>query len=125
MAQSDPRTYHTATIAAAGSASAAVALGGGHLVGIIIPSTGSGDFSANTTRLYFQGSVDGTTYKIIRENDGTAVAVTVAAANTNGMTHLDPDKFRAWPFVKVATHRDDTGAAVAQAGGAVFTLIAE
>lgn len=125
MAYSDPRSYHTATIAAAGSASAAVALGGKSVVGIVIPSTGTGDFSANTDRLYFYGSVDGTTFKTIYTNAAAVYEVTVAVNNTTGMVYLDPDAFRAWPFIKVATHRNDTGAAVAQASGATFTLIAE
>ena len=124
MAKSDPREYNDVEIAASGSLSGAAKLGGAGLIGIIIP-TGTGAFATNTDRLYFYGSVDDTTYVLIRDNDGSAVAVTIAVNNTNGATHLDPDKFRAWSSVKVGTHRNDTGAAVAQSAKKTFTLISE
>lgn len=123
MSYSDDRATHTATIAASGSLSAAVALGGRSVVGIVIPATGSGDFDANTVYLHFIVSVDGTTYNTLRDNDGTVVAVTVAANNTNGATHLDPAKFAPWRFVKVATYQTDGTTVQTQTAATSFTLI--
>ena len=123
MAYSDDRGTATATIAAAGSLSAAVPLGGRTLVGMVIPATGSGDFDANTVYLQFQVSMDNTTYNLLRDNDGTLVAVTVAANNTNGATHLDPSKFAAWRFVKVGTYQTDGSTAQTQTAETTFTLV--
>lgn len=120
---SDDRATHTATIAASASVSGAVALGGSALVGVVLPATGSGDFAANTDQIRFQVSMDGTTYNTLADNDGTVVSLTVAANNTLGATYIDAIKTAAWRFVKVATHRSDTGAAVNQSASTVFTLV--
>ena len=123
MAYSDDRQTHTATIAAAGSLSGAVKLGGSSLVGMVIPATGTGDFDANTVYLQFSVSMDGDTYNLLRDNDGTLVAVTVAANNTNGATHLDPTKFAPWRYVKVATYQTDGSTVQTQTAETTFTLI--
>ena len=122
MAYSDDRQTHTATIAAAGSLSGAVKLGGSSLVGMVI-GTGAGSFDANTVYLQFSVSMDGTTYNLLRDNDGTLVAVTVAASNTNGATHLDPTKFAPWRYVKVATYQTDGTTAQTQTAETYITLI--
>lgn len=122
MAYSDDRKTNTATIAAAGSLSGAVKLGGSSLVGMVI-GTGASSFDANTVYLQFLVSMDDTTYNLLRDNDGTLVAVTVAAANTNGATHLDPAKFAPWRYVKVATYQTDGSTAQTQTAETTFTLI--
>ena len=122
MAYSDDRNTHTATIAAGGSLSAALKLGGSSIVGMVI-GTGAGAFDANTVYLQFLVSVDGTTYNLLRDNDGTLVAVTVAAANTNGATHLDPAKFAPWRYIKVATYATDGSTVQTQTAETSFTLI--
>ena len=124
MAYSDARKTFTATIAAGGSLSAAVPIGGLSLVGMVIPATGTGDFDATTVYLQFSVSVDGTTYNLLRDNNGALVAVTVAENNTNGATHLDPDKFAPWRFVKVATYKTDGTTVQTQTAETTFTLIA-
>ena len=118
------RAYHTIAIASTASASGAAKLFGKKAVGLILP-TGAGTFATNTDRIYFYVSVDGTNYETLCDSAGAARSITVAVANTVGAVDLDPDWFRAWPFIKVATHRDDTGAAVAQSAEKSFTLIAE
>jgi len=122
MAFSDDRETFTATISASGSLSAAVPLGGKALVGIMMAATGSGDFDANTVSLQFNVSMDGTTYELLKDNDGSLVKVVVAENNTLGATHLAPDKFAAWRFVKISTHKADE-AVQAQTAKTEFTLI--
>ena len=119
MAYSDDRKTHTATIAAAGSLSAAVKLGGGSLVGMVIGAT----FDANTVYLQFLVSMDGTTYNLLKDNDRTLVQVTVAATNTNLNTWLDANKFSAWRYVKVATYQTDGATAQTQTAETSFTLV--
>lgn len=122
MAFSDDRETTTATITAAGSLSAAVPLGGKALIGIMMAATASGDFDANTVSLQFNVSMDGTTYEILRDNDGSLIKVVVAQNNTLGATHLSPDKFAPWRFVKISTHKADE-AVQAQTAKTTFTLI--
>lgn len=123
MAYSDNRKPFTATIGAGGSVSAAVALGGYKAAGIVLPATGAGDFDANTARIQFQVSTDGTTYKTLRDNDGTLVQLTVAANNTLGATHLSPDKFAPWLFIKVCTFQADGATAQTQTAATSFTIV--
>ena len=123
MAFSDDRETSTATIAAAASLSAAVPLGGRALVGMMMGATGSGDFDATTTNVQFQVSMDGTTYELLRDNDGTLVEVIVAANNTNGATHLDPAKFAPWRFVKIDLYATDGTTSVTQTAETYITLI--
>ena len=119
MAYSDDRKTHTATIAAAGSLSAAVKLGGGSLVGMVIGAT----FDANTVYLQFLVSMDGTTYNLLKDPDGTLVNVTVAAVNTNLNTWLDANKFSPWRYVKVATYKSDGTTVQTQTAEKAFTLV--
>ena len=119
MAYSDDRGTATATIAAAGSLSAAVPLGGKALVGMMLGAT----FDATTTNVQFQVSMDGTTYELLKDNDGAVVFVTVADTNTNKATHLDPAKFAPWRFVKIGAYATDGTTAVAQTAETAFTLI--
>ena len=119
MAYSDDRNTHTATIAAAGSLSSAVKMGGSSLVGMVIGAT----FDANTVYLQFLVSMDGTTYNLLKDNDGTLVAVTVAATNTNLNTWLDPAKFAPWRYIKVATYATDGSTVQTQTAETSFTLI--
>jgi hypothetical protein len=123
MAYSDDKGTATATITAAGSLSAAVPLGGKALVGMMIPATASGDFDATTVYLQFEVSMDGTTYELLRDNDGALVAVTVAENNINGATHLDPAKFAPWRFVKIETYKTDGTTVQTQTAETTFTLI--
>ena len=122
MAFSDDRETHTATISAAGSLSAAVPLGGKALVGMMMAATASGDFDANTVSLQFNVSMDGTTYELLKDNDGSLVKVEVLEDNVVGATHLSPDKFAPWRFVKISTHKADE-AVQAQTAETTFTLI--
>ena len=119
MAYSDDRKTRTATIAAGGSLSAAVKMGGSSLVGMVIGAT----FDANTVYLQFLVSMDGTTFNLLKDNDGTLVQVTVAATNTNLNTHLDPVKFAAWRYVKVATYATDGSTVQTQTAETSFTLV--
>ena len=123
MAHSDDRKLFTATIGAGASVSAAVALGGYKPVGMVLPATASGDFDANTARIQFDVSTDGTTYNKLRGNDGTLVELTVAANNTLGATYFDPDKFAAWRFLKVCTLQDDSATAQTQTAATSFTIV--
>lgn len=118
MAKSDSRTTHTATIAAAGSLSAAVKLGGGQLVGIISPAT----FDANTTNLQFHVSIDGTNYFMLKDMDGDNVIAIVAATNGN-RAHWFGDQFRGFNYVKVGTYLTDASTAQTQTAEKAFTLI--
>ena len=110
MAYSNDREVLTATILAAGSLSGAVDLGGRSIVGL----TAGGTFDANTVYLQFKVSADGSTYELLKDNDGTLVQVTVAATNTNKATHLDPAKFAPWLSVKVGTYQTDGSTVQAQ-----------
>lgn len=76
----------TATIPASGYLSAAVPLGGKHVVGIK-PPTGTGAFTADTASLLFHVSTDDTNFDILRDVDGKARYATVAENNTYG--HMD------------------------------------
>ena len=124
MASYDDRKNFTLTVAAAGSVSGAVAIGGLTAVGLVLPATGSGDFDADTARLQFQVSADGTTFSALRDNDGTLVELTIAENNTLGATHLDPSVFAAWRWIKVALFEDDSTTAQTQTAQTTFTLIA-
>ena len=119
MAQNDTRETATATIAAAGSLSGAVALGGQTLVGITaIPAT----FDATTTNLQFQVSIDGTNYYLLNDMDGDPVAVIVAATNTNKCAWFG-DQFKGFNSVKVGTYKTDGATAQTQTAEKTFTLI--
>ena len=90
--------------------SAAVALGEYQPLCLASPAT----LEANTERLLFHVSLDGTTYNILKDKDGTIYAVTVAATNTNKATNLDPAVFAGWRYVKIGTYQSDESTAVSQ-----------
>ena len=119
MAQSDSRTTHTATIAAAGSLSAAVKLGGGQLVGIISPGT----FDANTTNLQFHVSIDGTNYFLLKDMNAAAPVIAIVAATNAHRAHWFGEQFRGFNYVKVGTYRTDASTVQTQTAEKVFTLI--
>ena len=123
MAVSNDRQVVTATIAAAGSLSAAVPLGGKAVLGVMPPATGSGDFDASTVYLLFSVSADGTTYSLLRDKDGDVIYVTVAEDNSYGAMPLDPAEFAAWTFVKVATYQTDKSTAQTQTAETDIPLI--
>ena len=123
MAYSNDREVATATIAAAGSLSAAVPLGGKVVVGIMPAVTGSGDFDATTVYLLFSVSADGTNYSLLRDKDGSVIYVTVAANNTYGAMPLDPTEFAAWTFVKVGTYKADKSTVQTQTAETAIPLI--
>lgn len=110
------RQEFTSTIAQSASLGSAVVLGSLSVLGVVLP-TGAASFEATTTQIRFQVSLDGTTYGVLADKDGTAAYVAVVAANTNGFVHLDPAVFAAWKFVKPVTTTSD-GTAVAQATAA-------
>ncbi len=122
MAYSDDRETYTALVDVSvdDDLSLAVPLGGLTVLGIMPPSA----FAATTARLLFHVSMDGSTYQILRDNDGTVVAVVVAATNTNLATYLDPAKFAPWRFLKIGTYKSDESTAVSQASDKSITLIA-
>jgi hypothetical protein len=122
MAKSDGRNVYTATIAAAGSLSAAVPIGGDTLLGVM-PGLGSGAFDANTATLLFHVSMDNVTYTPLRDKDGSVVYVTVAQNNTYGAMPLDPTEFAAWRFVKVGTYQSDKSTVQTQTAETDITLI--
>jgi len=117
------RETATATIAAGGSLSAAVPLGGKAVIGIMPPATGSGDFDATTAYLLFHVSVDGTTYKILKDKDGNPIYVVVAANNVNGAMPLDANDFAAWPMVKVGTYKSDKSTVQTQTAETDIVLV--
>jgi hypothetical protein len=115
MAVSDDLQWVTFTIPASGYLSGAVALGGKRPVAIKCP-TGTGVFTADTASLLFHVSYDGgTTYDILRDKDGTAAYVTVAADNTYGFMHLDPADFAGVQMLKIGAYEDDYATALTQA----------
>jgi hypothetical protein len=122
MAKSDGRNVYTATIAAAGSLSAAVPIGSDTLLGVM-PGLGSGAFDANTATLLFHVSMDNVTYTPLRDKDGSVVYVTVAQNNTYGAMPLDPTEFAAWRFVKVGTYKADKSTVQTQTAETDITLI--
>jgi hypothetical protein len=122
MAASNDREVVSAVIAAAGSLSAAVPLGGKSVLGVMPPATGSGDFNATTVYLLFSVSMDGVTYSLLKDVDEAVVYVTVAANNTNGATYIDPTKTAAWTFIKVACYATDKTTAVAQTAETTIPL---
>ena len=123
MAFSNDREVVTATIAAAGSLSAAVKLGGKAVLGVMPAASGSGDFDANTVYLLFSVSADGVTYSLLRDKDGSVIYVTVAANNTYGAMPLDPGEFAPWTFVKVATYQTDKSTVQTQTAETDIPLI--
>jgi hypothetical protein len=86
-------------IANAASVSAAIALQGNTLVGLVFPA----GLTTGTAR--FQVSVDGTAYVPLNDDGGTRIAVPAVASTANS---LKPSIFAGWPFVKI-----DLAAAVA------------
>ena len=123
MAKSNDREIVTATIAAAGSLSAAVPLGGKAVIGIMPPSTGSGDFDASTVYLLFSVSADGSAFSLLKDKDESVIYVTVAANNTTGAVPLDPSEFAAWSFVKVGTYQTDKSTVQTQTAETAIPLI--
>ena len=121
MAKSDDRQVVNAVIAAAGSLSAAVKLGGKAVLGVM-PETGTGVFDATTVYLLFSVSMDGTTFSMLKDRDEAVEYVTVAANNTNGATYIDPTKTAAWRYIKVATYATDKTTAVAQTAETTIPL---
>ena len=107
MASSDARVVVDAIIGAGDSASGAIKLGSASILAIMPPSSGSGDFDALTVYLLFPVSLDGTTYKILKDKDEAPIYVTIAEDNTTGAVSLDPSVFAGWKFAKVATYRSD------------------
>ena len=121
MAKSDDRQVVNAVIAAAGSLSAAVQLGGKSVLGVM-PPTGTGTFDANTVYLLFLVSMDGTTFSTLKDRDEAVEYVTVAANNTNGAVPIDATKTAAWRYIKVATYATDKTTAVAQTAETTIPL---
>ena len=114
------RKVFTATVASSGSLSGAVKLGELTAVALVSPET----LDASTERILFLVSHDDTNYQILRDNDGTAVAVTVAATNTNLHTHLDPSKFAGWTSLKIGTYQSDASTAQTQSSARSFSIVA-
>lgn len=107
MARSNARHVHTATIAAAGSLSAAVKIGADSALAVMP----GGTFDATTAYLLFKVSVDDTSYEFLRDVDGALIYVTVAATNVNKAMPLSPSDTAAWSSLKVGTYSDKTAAA--------------
>ena len=84
--------------------------------------TGSASFTASTATIAFQVSNDGANYDLLRDNSGSAVALTVTVNNTLGRTHLDPAKFRGWSLMKIEARNASAAAAVVQGATRSFTL---
>ena len=105
---------YTALIAAGASLSAAVSIGAGLLVGILVPS---GWTAASLT---FQTSVDGVNWFDVYDDLSNELTVTVAS--TGGCYILfDPDE---WLGVNMLRVRSGTTAApVNQVGAAAITLV--
>ncbi len=114
----------TATIPASGYLSAAVPLGGKHVVGIK-PPTGTGAFTADTASLLFHVSTDDTNFDILRDVDGTARYATVAENNTYGHMDLPPSEHASYTSVKIGAYQSDYATAVTQASNRTITLIVE
>lgn len=96
-----PSVIGTAVIAASGTLSAAVDLGGLQATGIYMGTAWGG-----TAPLSFQASHDGTTYSDLYRYDGTAeLFVNATAAAANQFVVLDPDDWKGIRYVKVRSGR--------------------
>lgn len=84
----------TVTIASSGTVSTAVDLGGHNLVGIQTPAALTG------TTMTFQGSVDGSTYNVLYDTDGTALSITVAV---DSLILIVPSDFAAVRYLKLVS----------------------
>ena len=103
----------TVTIASGTALSPAVALGEKTLVGIVMPA---GWDAASMT---FQGAVDDATFgEVIDGSSGSAVALTVAAAQ---FIVVDPAKWRGVPAIKVRS--GTSGSPVNQTANRTITLV--
>ncbi len=105
----------TATIADGQSLSGAIDCGGMVPVGVLAPAA-----NWTTAALSFQGSRDGSTYINVHDDGGEYTTGNIAAG---GGCSLTKDVFRMWRYIKVRS--GTSGAAVAQAGGDVVTLVME
>jgi hypothetical protein len=94
----------TATIANAGTTSAAVDLGAAAVCGIEMPATITG------VALTIHGcSTSGGTYGVLRTVGGVALAVTVAAS---GKYYIDPTITQGWPYIKVVMDAQSQSTAI-------------
>ena len=110
-----------ASIAGSASATSAIALGDRLPASLMLP-TGSASFTASTATIVFQVSNDGTNYDLLRDNSGAIVSLTVAANNTLGRTHLDPDKFRGWTHMTIEARNASAAAVVSQGAARAFKI---
>lgn len=91
-----------ASIANAGTASAAIPTQGLSLVGIQLPAAFTG------TAITFQGSVDGTTYQPVYSTiSGTALSYTVAQGR---YIAIDPAPFYGLAYIKLVSGSSEGGA---------------
>jgi len=103
-----------ATIAAAGSLSAAIYLGAKILVAVQMPAT-----TWTAAALSFQGSVDGVTYNDVYDSQGVEYSVAVSASK---YFTIDTDSFaRGMLYLKLRSGL--TAAPVTQAAGALIKVL--
>lgn len=92
----------TATIANGATVSAAIPTNGFALVGIQLPAAFTG------TTVTFQGSVDGTTYQVIKSTtSGSSLSYTVAQGT---YAAIDPIPFYGLKFIKLVSGSAEGGA---------------
>lgn len=90
------------SIASSGTTTPAIATQGLSLVGIQLPATFTG------TTITFQGSVDGTTYQVIKSTtSGTSLSYTVAQAT---YVAIDPTPFYGLKYIKLVSGSTEGGA---------------
>jgi hypothetical protein len=86
------------------------------MIAIKAPTT----LNANSARLVFQGSTDGTTYAYIGGDDAARYTVTVGTTNTDWL-EVDPTDMKAFRYVKVQVMQADGTTAVTQTVNRLFS----
>ena len=99
------------------SLSSAVDLGAERAAAIEPPAT----LAATSARVIFYGSLDGSNYEIIEDEDSTRFAVTVGT--TNATVHpLPPTTFYPFRWIKIQVMTSDEDTAVAQDAAKTFLI---
>lgn len=118
--ESDGRYSFDATIAIGDSESAAIPLGPHAPLAMVLPAA----FEANTVKILFKWSDDGSTFQLLRDKAGTLYSVTVAATNTNTGPYIEADIFKHMRFVQIGAY-NSSDALVAQSSLArAITIVA-
>lgn len=107
---SDSREVVTVTIASGATLSDAAELRRKQIVGVVLPAA----FAANTARLLFQVSVDGSNFYQLADADDEAYQLTVTTAPASRVRYIEPVSLLSAGSVKVGTYQSDASTAVNQ-----------